>query len=238
MCNPALIGMGIAAAGTAMQSRETNKNISAANKAKEGAFEAHQIRQGAFQDEAGAAFNTNLDAQGQESFDADRDAEADKIKSAFGEIRTTPDYNVGLQGSAPKNVVVARERESANASDETDRDVSAFAKLNGYKSAQFNSDLSRSQFGRAFGNTQDEANRDVRLLSGDLVSAAANSQKSPSALPVILKAGGQALSMYGAANPNTSFMNTTVQGPLPANGVGPGAPVTQPGLFSQAFGGL
>lgn len=240
MCDPVTAaGLALSAGGTFMQQREQNKNISRANKAKEGAFAEHQQRQGVFQDESAAAFNTNLDNQGKDSFEDQRGEEANRIEQAFGDVRTQPVYNVGLSSNAPKNVVVARQRASDEAGAETDRDVGNFANLNAYKGTQFNQGLSSNAFARAFGGIQDKASRDARLLPGEISAAATNSQKAPSLFPTLLKAAGQGMSAFGSAG--GSFTNT-VEGGLPTSGIGPGAPVTQYGLFSNGqpinlFGG-
>jgi hypothetical protein len=239
MCDPVTAaGLALSAGGTFLQQREQNKNISRANKAKEGAYTAHTIRQKKFQDEAGAAFNENINNQGADNFAERQDEEAGRIKQAFGEIRTTPDYQQGIVASAPKNVVIARQRASEEAGAETDRDVDNFARLNSFQGATFNQGLDRNKFTRAFGNIADTATRDSRLLPLEISAAATNSQKAPSAFPAIVSAAGKGLSLYGAANPGSSFFNKTVEGPLPVSGVGPGVPVEQQGLFSKAFGGF
>lgn len=239
MCDPVTAaGLALSAGGTFLQTREQNNNISRANQAREDAFTAHTIRQRGFQDEAGAAFNENIQNQGSDNFQNEKENEANEIKQAFSDIRTTPDYNQGLVSSTPKNVVIARQRASDEVNAETDRNVDAFATLNGYQNAGFNQGLSRNQYARAFGDIQDRAGRDTGLLNLDINQAVNNSQKASSALPAIISAAGKGLSLYGAANPGSSFFNKTIEGPLPASGVGPGIPTQQAGLFSKAFGGL
>ena len=200
MCDPVTAtGLALSAGGTFLQSREANNNVKRGNQARQDAYEAHQIRQRQYQDEAGAAFNTNIQNQGADSFQDAKANEADRIKQAFTNIRSTPDHIVGIPTSAPKNVVLSREREGAEVDAETDRNVNAFANLNGYRGAQFNNGLSQNAFGRAFGNIQDAAGRDSSLLGADINQAYNNSQRSPSAFPSLLKSGGQALSLYGSA---------------------------------------
>lgn len=239
MCDPVTAaGLALSAGGTFLQQREANKNAKRVANAKNQVYEQNMIRQQQYADEAGAAFNHSTNQQGREEFDQQKKVEADRIKQAFEGRRTQPDYNLGNQSSAPKNVVLARKRASDEAKAETDRDVDNLSQLSGYGGALFNSGLDRSEFARLFGNIQDEASRDSRLLGLDLQAAANNAQKAPSLFPTLLKAGGQALTGFGASG--GSFTNT-VEGPVAAGTFGPGAPVTQYGIFqngqpAQLFG--
>ena len=216
MCDPVTAtGIALSAGGSLLQSREQNKNAKRAMNAKNQAYSESMNRQSQFQDEAGQAFNA---------------------------IRTTPDYNQGAVSSTPKNVVIARQRASDEAGAETDRDVGSFATLNGYRGAQFNQGLDSNRFARAFGNIQDSASRDARLLPMEMSAAENNSQKAPGILPVLMSAAGKGLNLYGAANPGSTFFDGMVQ-QTPnriANGIPvPGTkPVFQQGLFSKAFGGF
>jgi len=236
MCNPVFVGMAISAVASAAQAREQNKNAKRAQNAKDQAFSEGMTRQQQYADEAGASFNENLDTQGRTAFDEKAQQAADQTQKAFNSIKTPEtDYNnMGTLASTPNNVVNAMKDATTTADAKTQRDVGNNAKLQGYGGAMFSQDLDRSQFARLFGNLQDKASRDSALIPLDMQSAAANSQKTGSPLWSILKAGGQAMSMYGASGAagSQSFGNQTIQGPLPASGMGPGAPVTQPGLFS------
>lgn len=201
MCEPAtLAGLALSAGGTFLQQREANKNASRVANAKNDAYEANIIRQKQYADEAGVAFNESTDNQGREAFDENQVSEADRVKQAFSSIKTTPDYNVGLRASAPKNVVNSRERESDAASAETQRDVDNLAQLSGFQNALFNSGLDRNEFARKFGNIQDTASRDSRLLGLDINAAANNANKAPSLFPTLLKTAGQVTSAVGAAS--------------------------------------
>jgi len=248
MCDPVTAtSLALSAAGTYMQSREQAANARRAQNAKNQAFTEGMTRQQRYADEAGASFNQNSDKQGREGFDEKAQQAADQTQQAFNSIKTPEtDYNnMGMLSSTPNNVVQANKDAAATADAKTQRDVGNNARLQGYGGALFGQDLDRSQFARLFGNLQDKASRDSALIPLDMQSAATNSQKSGSILPILLKAGGMGMGMYGAANGITSFGDKMVQGPLPATGIGPGAGVMQPGLFtnlkalpSKAFGGL
>jgi hypothetical protein len=230
MCDPVSAGLALSAGGTFLETREANKNAKRVQNAKNNAYEENMIRQQQYADEAGAQLKTSTEQQGREEFDKQKDVEADKFIKAFGDNRTQADTSVGLRSSTPKNVVLARQRASDEATAETDRDVGNLAGLKGYGGALFDSGLDRNKFSRAFGNIQDTAGRDMNLLSLDLQQAANNANKAPSLFPQLLKAGGTALGMYGAGG--GAFSNT-VEGALPASGIGPGAPVTSYGLFQN-----
>ncbi len=224
-----------------MESREADKNARRVANAKSAAFTQDMNQQRAFADEAGAAFNRNVDKQGRENFEEQRNAETSRFENAFNERRTQPDYNVGLTDNAPKNVVIARQKASDEASAETDRDVGNLAGLQSYGGALFNQGLDRNEFARLFGNIQSKASGQTRLLPLRINAAANNAQKAPSLFPQLLKTGGQALGIYGAGTGTGNFLNTTVEGPTKAGTFGPGVPVTQPGLFTKignAFGNL
>jgi len=199
MCDPVTAtALALSAGGSYLQQREADKNAKRVQDAKNNAFEAEQIRQRAFQDEVGAAFGENVNKQGRENFDEQKQVEEDRFKQAFAERRVQPDYNTGLRTNAPKNVVLARQAESDKASAETDRDVGNLAGLQGYGNALFNQGLDQSQFARLFGNVQDKAYGQTRLLPLRMQSAANNARKSPSLFPTLLKTGGQALSFASA----------------------------------------
>lgn len=241
MCEPAtiaMIGMGLSAGGSFLEQKDSNKNAKRVQQAKEGAFEASNTRQKAFADEAAGAFNENTNNQGRESFDERSSNEANRINEAFTGSRVQPDYNTGLTSNAPKNVITAREDASSEAGAKSDRDANAFAKLGGYKGATFNQGLDRNKFAQLFGNTQSKASGDAGLLGLNMQSAGANASKSPALFPQLLKAGGQAMSMYGAGG---GSLSNTVEGPLAAGSMGPGIPQTSYGMFQngkplQAFG--
>jgi hypothetical protein len=202
MCNPlAATAMALTAGGSVLETRAANKNAQRAQSAKEAAFQAHQGRQRAFQDESGAAFNTNVQNQGRDNFDVQKENDTQRRIQAFNDIRSAPDYNEGIPNSAPKNVVLNRQAEADRARTETDRDVSNNAKLSGYGGAMFNQGMDQNAFARMFGNIQDKAAGDTRLLPLEMQAAATNSQKSPGLFPTLLKTAGQGLGMYNAANP-------------------------------------
>jgi hypothetical protein len=241
MCDPiTATGIALSAGGGFLQAREADKNARRVTNARNDAFAEGMYRQRQFQDESGQAFNDNVDAQSRENFDEEQDKEVERFKQAFGGVRTQPDYNTGLRPSAPKNVVIARERESNKASDETNRDVDNLALLNSYGGASFNQGLDRSQFARLFGNIQDKASRDSRLLPLEIEAAGNNAQKGPSLFPALLKTAGQGLSIYGAANPGSTFLDQQAFGPLAQGQTW--QDLTTPGLFTkgrnaiQAFG--
>lgn len=229
MCDPVTAaGLALSAGGTFLQQRQEEKNARRAQQAKEGAFVENINRGKRFADEAGAFQKANTKKAGRENFDIEREAAADDMKQAFNDIRTQPDYNIGLPTSAPKNVVLARESASADATSKTDRDVENLSQLQGYGGALFNQDMDRSAFARLFGGIQDKAAANTRMLPLEMNAAATNSQKAGSLFPTLMRVGGQGLSLFGGAG--GSFSNT-VQGPVAAGAVGPGAPITSYGLF-------
>lgn len=242
MCDPVTAtALALSAGGTYLETREANKNAKRVQQAKNATFERNMIEQQKFADEAGAAFNHNIDKQGRDQFDEQQQQSQDQFKKAFADVRTQPDYNTALPPSAAKNVVIARKQAKSKADETTNRDLEGLSGLQGYGGALFNQGLDRNEFGRLFGNINDEALAKNRLLPIELQAAANNAQKGPSLFPTLLKAGGMALGMYGAANGITSFGDKIVEGPVAAGTFGPGAPVTQPGLFSSmktSFGGL
>lgn len=200
MCDPVTAaGLALSAGGTFLQQREADKNARRVANAKNAAFTQDMNQQRVFADESAAAFNHNIDRQGKENFDEQRNAETSKFENAFNERRTQPQYNVGLSDNAPKNVVIARQKASDEASAETDRDVGNLAGLQSYGGALFNQGLDQTAFSRLFGNIQDKASGQTRLLPLRINAAANNAQKAPSLFPTLLKAGGQALSFAGAS---------------------------------------
>lgn len=246
MCDPVTAtALALSAAGTAMQSREQAANAKRAQNAKNQAFAAGMTRQQQYADEAGASFNQTVSKQGREGFDEQAQQSADQTKQAFNSIKTPElDYNnMGMLTSTPNNVVQSMKEAVNNADSKTQRDVNNNAQVQSYSGAMFGQDLDRSQFARLFGNLQDKASRDSALIPLDMQSAATNSQKAGSIIPILLKTAGMAGGMYASANGITSFGDKLVEGPFKY--MGPGAPVTQPGLFtnmkqipSKAFGGL
>ena len=244
MCDPmTATAVALSAGGSFLEAREANKNQKRITNAKNNVYQQNMRRQEEYAAESTRAFNENLEKQGREGFDDQAGEEKERFTQAFGSRRTNPDYTVGTVASAPRNVILSRQRESDEATAETDRDVDALSSLQGFTGAGFNQGLSRNEFARAFGNLSDKAIRDSNLLGLDLQQAANNANRAPSLFPTLLKAAGSGLGMYGAAG--GTFGNTLVEGPLPLSGIGPGAPVVKPGLFTQArtgfgraFGGL
>jgi hypothetical protein len=229
MCDPVTaVGLALSAGGTYLQSREAAKNEQRVMNAKNQAFTDNMARNTQFAADAGSIQANNTQKQGREEFDQQRQLEAEKIERAFNDVRTQPDYNMGLTANAPKNVVLARQKESEDAAAKTDRDVGNQAALSGYGGALFNSGLSQTDFARLFGGIQDKAGANTRLLPIEMSAAANNASKSPSLFPTLMKAAGTGLSLYGSAG--GSFSNT-VPGPMPPGVYGPGAPQTSYGLF-------
>lgn len=242
-----LTALALSAGGQYLQTREANKNQNRITDAKNAAYVENMNQQHRYQDEAGAAFNHSVEKQGRDNFDQQAQTEADRVKQAFADIRTQPDYNTStaMPGSTPKNVVIAQKAADDKASAQTDRDVNNLAALTGYQGALFNQGLDRSEFARLFGNTQSAAQGKLNLLPIEMSAAANNANKAPSLFPTLLKGAGMALGMYGAANGVTSFGDKVVEGPVAAGAYGPGLPTTSPGLFTRigtsaknTFGGL
>lgn len=224
-----LAGLALSGAGTYLQARESANNEKRAMNAKNAAFVENMARNARYADEAGAGMGRNVQQQGRENFDQQKEAEAVKMEQLFNERRTQPDYNIGAApNTLPKNVVLARQAASKEAADITDRDISNLSNLEGYGSALFNQGLDQNQFARLFGGVQDKAGANTRLLPLEMNAAANNARKSGSILPTLLKVGGTGLSLFGGAG--GSFSNT-VPGAMPAGVYGPGAPVTSYGLF-------
>lgn len=240
MCDPVTAtALALSAGGTYLESREADKNAKRVQNAKNDAFTAEMIRQDQYADEAGAAFNHSVQKQGKENFDQQKEIESQRLKQAFAERRTQPDYNVGLTRNAPKNVVMAREKASGDAAVKTDRDVGNLANLYGYGGAMFNQDLDRSEFGRLFGNVRDKALGQTNLFPLRLNAAATNAQKAPSMIPKMMKLAGTALSLGSAAGafdgpgwavPGTGSASKVVNGvPMPG---------TKPMFIKNPFGTL
>lgn len=228
-----LTAMALAAGGSYLQSQDQVKNQNRMTKAKEDAYATGMLKQRQFQDESGAAFNHSVQQQGRESFDQQANDTADQVKQAFSGIQTQPDYNVALPGSTPKNVVIARQDAQSKKDAQTDRDLNNLAGLSGYQGALFNQGLDRNEFARLFGNIQDKASGQTRILPLEMSAAANNASKAPSLFPTLLKGAGMALGMYGAANGITSFGDKVVEGPMAPGVFGPGVPTNQPGLFTK-----
>lgn len=230
MCDPVtLTGLALSAGGTYLQARESANNEKRAMNARNAAFTENMGRNTQYAADAAVEANKNVQAQGRDNFDQQKEAEAVKMEQLFNERRTQPDYNVGAAPNAlPKNVVLARQAASKEAADKTDRDIGNLSNLEGYGSALFNQGLDQSQFARLFGNIQDKAGANTRMLPIEMSAADTNARKAPSIFPTLMKAAGTGLSLFGGAG--GSFSNT-VPGPMPAGVYGPGAPVTSYGLF-------
>jgi hypothetical protein len=229
MCDPVTAaGLALSAGGTYLQSREAVNNENRATAAKNQAFTQNMGRNRQFAAEAGSQAANNVQNQGREKFDENRQEEAEKQVQAFNDVRTQPDYNTGLVSNAPKNVVLARQSASEDAAAKTDRDVENNAALQGYGNALFNGNLSQSNFARLFGGIQDKAGANTRMLPLEMNAAANNAQKAPSLFPSLMKAAGSAANIFGAAG--GSFSNT-IPGQMPPGVFGPGAPVTSYGIF-------
>lgn len=246
MCDPVTAtSLALSAAGTYLQSREEAKNQNRITDARNNEYERQMIKQRQYADESGAAFNHSIEQQGRESFDQQAAAEADRTKQAFSRVETQqPDYNnMGMLASTPTNVVAAQKEAVNKADQKTTRDLNSNAALKGYGGAMFNQDTSRNEFARLFGNMQDKASREAGLIPLEVSAAGNNAAKAPSLFPTLLKAGGMAMGVYGAANGITSFGDKVAAGPL-----APGqtwADMTTPGLFTnlkqlptKVFGGL
>lgn len=245
MCDPVTAtALALSAGGTYLESREANRNADRITDARNNAFQREMIKQRQFADESGAAFNHSIQKQGRESFDEEAAAESEKLKQAFGNVQTQPDYNnMGMLASTPGNVAAANKEAVNKADQKTSRDLEGLSKLRGYGGALFNQDLGRSDFARLFGNIQDKAAGQNRIMPLEIEAAGNNASRTPSLFPTLLKGVGMAMGMYGAANNVTSLRDKVAAGPLK-----PGQTwddMTTPGLFtkvkqlpSKAFGGL
>lgn len=229
MCDPVTaVGLALSAGGSYLQSKEQEKNNKRVMNAKNQAFAANQGRNDQFAAEAGAQAKNNANRQGRQQFDEQKATDKEKRVQAFNDIRTQPDYNVGLTSNAPKNVVIARQKASEDVGAKTDRDVANNAELQGYGGALFQGGLGQNEFARLFGGIQDKAGANTRMMPLEMNAAANNAQKAPSLFPQLMKTAGQGLSLFGSAG--GSFSNT-VEGPMAAGMYGPGAPQTSYGLF-------
>jgi len=229
MCDPVTIGaLALSAGGSFLESREQNKNAQRVQDAKNNAYATGMTRQRQYADETHGDFNKNLETQGKEGFDTQAAKEKSRFVDAFDNVATpSADYNA-VPSSAPKNVVIASQRANATAKDKTTRDVNNMAGLSSYGNAMFNQNLDRSQFARLFGNAQDKASSDARLIPLDMQSAGNNAQKQASMLPQLMKFGGMGLGMYNTMNPGS------ISGLFGSSGVG-AAPM---GVQTQmGFGG-
>lgn len=245
MCDPVTAGaLLLSAGGTYLESREAAKNQDRITDARNNEFQRQMIKQRQYADESGAAFNHSINNQGREAFDEAAAAEGEKLKQAFGNLQTQPDYNnMGMLASTPGNVVAANKEAVNKADQKTSRDLEGMSKLTGYGGAMFKQDTSRNDFARLFGNMQDRASREAGLIPLEVSAAGNNASKSPSLFPTLMKGAGMAMGMYGAANGITSFGDKVAMGPLK-----PGqtwADMTTPGLFTNVkqlptkiFGGL
>lgn len=235
MCEPvSATALALSAAGTYLESREAKKNQDRMTRAKNDAYETGMIRQRQYADESGAAFGGNVNNQGREKFDEQKDIASQEVKKAFGDIRVTPTYDEmgGAPASTPKNVVIARQAAIDEANAKTNRDLEGMAGLSGYQGGMFNQNMGNNQFTRLFGNLQDKASRDNRLIPMDMSSAASNASKAPSLFPTLLKGAGMAMGMYGAGSGVGTF------GDKPVNVFNEGtkqwSQSVQPGLFTKA----
>jgi len=220
------------AGGTYLQTQEANKNAQRQQNAKDQAFAANMTRGRAFADEAGAQQARNTAQQGRENFDIQRQAEADKVVDLFNADRVQPDYNVGAAPSSlPKNVILARQSASEDAAAKTDRDVNNNAQLQGYGGAQFNQSLDQNEFARLFGNIQDKAGVNTRMLPLEMNAAANNAKQSSSIFPTLLKTAGTAGSMFaGAGGSFTGTAPGSFSSMAPGQ-FGPPVPLKANGLF-------
>lgn len=205
-----LAGLALSGAGTYLQAREQAANAKRGMQAKNAAFVGNINRNRQFSDEAGAQLNRNVQQQGRENFDQQKEQSAVKMEQLFNDRRVQPDYNTGFASNVPKNVVLARQAASEDAASQTDRDVGNLSNLQGYSGSLFNSGLSQNEFARLFGNIQDKAGANTRLLPLEMNAAYNNSQKAPSLFPTLLKAAGTATSLYGGAGGSFS---APIQGP-------------------------
>lgn len=193
-----LAGLALSGAGTYLQSREAVANEKRGMNAKNAAFQQNIDRNTQYANDASVEANKNVQAQGANNFTQQQQNEANKMVQLFNERRTQPDYNIGLTENAPKNVVLAREAAGKVAADKTDRDIENNAGLQGYSGALFNSGLDQSNFARLFGNIQDKASANTRLMPIEMSAAYNNSQKAGSLFPTLLKLGGTGLTLAGA----------------------------------------
>lgn len=230
MCDPVTAtALALSAGGSLMESQEQKKNAQGVQDAKNNAYATGMARQRKYADETHGDFNKTLETQGKEGFDTQAAKEKSRFVDAFNNVATpSADYNA-VPASAPKNVVIASQRANAEAKGKTDRDVNNMAGLSSYGNAMFNQNLDRSEFARMFGNAQDKASTDSRLIPLDMQSAGNNAQKSASMLPQLLKYGGMAAGMYNVMNPG-SFAKMF-------SSSGAGTPFTMGAQTQAGFGG-
>ncbi len=241
MCDPvSAAALALSAGGEFLSSREEAQNQQRMADAKTNAYRTSMTKQHQFQDEAGTAFNHNVDQQGAAQFDQNATKTANDVKQAFANIDVPRDYNTMSDlSSTPQNVVIAQKAADDKYGARSTRDLNGQAALSGYGGAMFNQDLARSNFARLFGNTQDAASGQTRLLPIEISAAANNANKAPSIFPTLLKGAGMALGLYGAANGIGTFGDTTEAVDNPALRMT--QLQTKPGLFSKigsAFGGF
>lgn len=212
MCDPVTAaGLALSAGGTYLQARESANNEKRAMNARNAAFTGNMNRNTEFANQASIEANKNVQAQGRENFDRQREAEAVKMEQLFNANRTQPDYNIGAPpGSLPKNVVLARQAASNEAAGITDRDVGNLSNLEGYGNALFNQGLDQSQFARLFGGIRDKAGVNSDMLPLEMQAADTNARRSPSLFPTLMKAAGTGLgiaSAGGAFTPDRIMWN-------------------------------
>lgn len=230
MCDPvSATALAMSAGGTLLETMEQNKNAKRVQDAKNNAFATGMMRQRQYADESSKAFDTNINKQGSEAFTQQAGKEQTRMKEAFNRIRTDDPNYAAVPQSTPQNVVIASQNANTKADEKTTRDLNNMSTLRGYEGASFNQDMSRNDFARLFGNLQDKASSDMRLVPLDMQAAGNNAQKGASLFPQLLKYGGMAMGLYGSANGINSFGDKVFQGPMQNGSTIP----VQQGLFSN-----
>lgn len=244
MCDPVTVGATLVSmAGAHMKERKMNKYNQRRVDARNNAYQASLDRQQEHREDAASLQRDNIQAQGREGFDEKYEAQVAKRKESFSSKQPeAPNYNAPK--SAPKNVRLARETESAEANAEADRNATNLAFLGGFTGASADQGMSRGAFVRGMTPINSAARGDANLMGLEM-RAAENNVKQPNMLfPNLLQMAGSAGAMYGASNPGTlgtfgdggvSGVETVVRPTAGQFGhVGP-QPL-KPGLFSQAQG--
>lgn len=201
MCGPAgvvipLVGMAVAAAGSAINASEQKKDLKRQQEARTAAANTELDRQKAFQQEAQpvfqGAFTANTPQANQQALNVARQERAAKVQGAqpMAEAYTpAPASATGANAEVVKRMAEASGKSRATAGRRAD--------LGAWGDVGFTNRQAIGRAGDQLGTLSNLAGGSFRLLPYEQEAAARNATKGTSGFGDLLQLGGSAMSMYG-----------------------------------------
>lgn len=191
-------GAALSAGGSYMANNQAQQQAEAIAKARNSVLNQTLARNKRIADDSRAAFDQRTETVAPEQV-AEKQGEQQQERTAIGEsaVSAPAPGSVPLSGSAPSVVTQAFAKRMGEAVDKGKTEAQQLGKLGSYGDFWFDQGVQTSGTGRELGVNQNLAGGNLALMPILQDYAEIGATKTPSPIPGIMMAAGQALGSYG-----------------------------------------